>query len=376
MRKEFTRLELYELVWSKPVTTIAEELNVNSYVLRKICKDNDIPIPSFGYWPKIKWGKVAIKAQLPESTKRTNKLLVIEGVDAKPVSTNEDVNQVVSNKKLKLKVPATLSNPEKLILDTKVFYENERNRHDDSLYDKKIAQYNHLSIHVSKSLMPRALKIFDILIKNLKLLGYRIDFKYYDTIIRSEDDIEVKVSMREKSTSSYSTDKWGWRNRKLTLNGLLCLKIGENWDCTEYSDTENVKLEEKILKILAKIEAIVLKEREWKVKRDIAEKERERKEEIARLIQKAKDDEYNKFKDFYNSAHRWKEYMILKEYYEMVEAASQGNETPELSDWLAWAKEKLDWYNPTMSINSDLLDDVDKETIEYKNKIKQPFWRS
>jgi len=207
MKREFTRQELYDLVWSKPVTTIAAELNVNSSILRKICKDNEIPLPSFGYWPKIKWGKDAIKAQLRESTKKVNKPIVIEGNGTKSVSTNELVNRVNSDKELKLKVPASLSNPDKLIIDTKAFYENRRIRQDDKLYDKKISEYDHLNIWVSKSEMPRALRLCNVVVKNLKLLGYTFFFKYGDSYFRTEDDINVKISMREKSNTAYEIDR-------------------------------------------------------------------------------------------------------------------------------------------------------------------------
>ena len=144
---------------------------------------------------------------------------------------------------------------------------------------------------------------------------------------------------------------------------MLCFKIGENWKCTEYSDTEHVKLEEKIPKVLAKIEAIVQEEREWKEQCVIAKMERERKEEIERQIKKAKDDEYHKFKDFYKSAHRWHHYMILKNYFEMIESTSKENNDDSKKDWLDWAKIKLDWFNPTLDIEDELLNDIDKDAI-------------
>jgi hypothetical protein len=46
----FTRESLYELVWSKPLTSIAKEYNVSDNGIRKICKKYEIPLPKLGHW--------------------------------------------------------------------------------------------------------------------------------------------------------------------------------------------------------------------------------------------------------------------------------------------------------------------------------------
>ena len=56
-KKGLKRKELYDLVWSKPLTTLAKELNFDAYNLRKICKQHNIPLPQSGHWQKIKHKK-------------------------------------------------------------------------------------------------------------------------------------------------------------------------------------------------------------------------------------------------------------------------------------------------------------------------------
>lgn len=145
---------------------------------------------------------------------------------------------------------------------------------------------------------------------------------------------------------------------------MLCLKLDRVWHMKEFSDTEFVKLEDKIPNILAKIEELFQREREEREKIEIARKERERLEEIAKAIQKAKEDELKKFLDFYKSAHRWDHYMILKRYYDMIQSTARVNDSDTNREWLEWAKAKLDWYNPTLNREDDFLKDVDKETLE------------
>ncbi len=40
-----TRKELYELIWSKPMTTVAKDFGVSDVWISKICKEADIPRP-------------------------------------------------------------------------------------------------------------------------------------------------------------------------------------------------------------------------------------------------------------------------------------------------------------------------------------------
>ena len=54
---EVTRQELYDLVWSKPMSKLALEYNMSDNGLRKICKKFDIPLPLVGHWQKIQYNK-------------------------------------------------------------------------------------------------------------------------------------------------------------------------------------------------------------------------------------------------------------------------------------------------------------------------------
>ena len=61
MDREFTRRELYNMVWALPMTTIATSLGVSSVALAKHCKKADIPIPERGYWARKQAGKPTIQ---------------------------------------------------------------------------------------------------------------------------------------------------------------------------------------------------------------------------------------------------------------------------------------------------------------------------
>jgi hypothetical protein len=52
-----TRRELYDLVWSKPISRLAEELGLSDVGLTKICERHRVPTPPRGYWAKQQAGK-------------------------------------------------------------------------------------------------------------------------------------------------------------------------------------------------------------------------------------------------------------------------------------------------------------------------------
>ncbi len=58
----FTRRELYELVWSKPMQKIAGELGISDRGLAKICIRHRVPSPPRGYWAKLASGQKVKRA--------------------------------------------------------------------------------------------------------------------------------------------------------------------------------------------------------------------------------------------------------------------------------------------------------------------------
>ena len=60
-----TRQALYDLVWEKPVRTVAAELGISDVGLKKICARFDIPVPHRGYWARLAAGQRVHKGVLP-----------------------------------------------------------------------------------------------------------------------------------------------------------------------------------------------------------------------------------------------------------------------------------------------------------------------
>lgn len=64
MTRTLTRQELYDLVWSTPITELADQFAISDRGLAKICLRHQIPVPGRGYWAKIEAGQSANKTPL------------------------------------------------------------------------------------------------------------------------------------------------------------------------------------------------------------------------------------------------------------------------------------------------------------------------
>jgi hypothetical protein len=65
MSHNFTRQELFDLVWSEPTRTIAKRLGISDVGLAKACRRADLLLPPRGYWAKLAAGKKVGKPELP-----------------------------------------------------------------------------------------------------------------------------------------------------------------------------------------------------------------------------------------------------------------------------------------------------------------------
>jgi len=60
-----TRRELYDRVWTNPMTKLAKQFGLSDVALHKICRKHDIPTPPQGYWAKKEFGKSVTVTPLP-----------------------------------------------------------------------------------------------------------------------------------------------------------------------------------------------------------------------------------------------------------------------------------------------------------------------
>lgn len=346
-KKSFTREELYNLVWTEPLSKIAKRYQITDSGIRKICKKREIPLPPLGYWQKKQYNKkLPIK---PELKKHEN-----EGVITLNKGDHSELspfiirkNEIERSKSLPTKVPKKLTNPHKLIIKAKEYLLNQDHRYGRSpgllFPDGDI-----LDIRVAPKNLSRALRIMDTFIKLCEAKNHKVSVGNWQTTF-CIDGIDFEMGLREKQRIVKAVDKWSSRTYEPT--GILCIEKKGIYK-KEWKDGRFL-LEELLTTILAKLELDAVKEHEWREEIRLYNEKRELEEQIKLEAQNKIDNELKSFKSLIDDANRWHQSNILRSYIEHIE--EKHNPTEEIRNWIEWAKGKADWYDPTINKNDELL---------------------
>lgn len=74
-----TRAALHNLVWTKRMDEVSDDLGAPAGFITAICRENDIPVPPPHYWRMGADGSPAKQRALPTNKLRRNQLVQIGG---------------------------------------------------------------------------------------------------------------------------------------------------------------------------------------------------------------------------------------------------------------------------------------------------------
>ncbi|WP_417620069.1 hypothetical protein [Oceanihabitans sediminis] len=372
----FTRQELYDLVWSKPVSHIAKEYGFSDNGIRKICKKYNIPLPNSGYWSKLKFNKKVVKTKLPKQD--DNPQISLEKTNPQLYAGDNPLSKLALRKKeilqagLNITVPEQLSNPHHLIKSTKEYYKQVEIARKKGGWGHDVDSSKALSISVANNLYPRAFRFMDTLLKLIEKRGHKIECNKYNTkVIIKGQSYSIRLiekSKRVKRETSYSYDTFD-----LEPTGNICLKIDHSYPIKEWSDGKIKKLEDRLVDILAWLEIKGEEDEQRSIENAIRQKKRDEEREIEEALQKQKDEELAKFEGLFKSAERFQKSQYLRNFIQEFEDYAIKSKTlnPEKQEWINWAKEKADWYDPFIEREVPLLNDIDRDTLKPK---KRSYW--
>ncbi|MCX7547780.1 hypothetical protein OS188_07435 [Xanthomarina sp. F1114] len=371
--KTITRKELYDLVWSKPITHIVKDYGFSDNGFRKICKKHNIPLPKAGYWMKLKFNKKVEKVKLPKqndnpkiSLEKTNNILY------KGKHPNTELalrkKEIEESKELKIAVPAKLAKPHKYITATKEYHEKLKVRNRNRDWSTHLDSSNVISINVSDKLLPRALRFMDTFIKIIEKRGYRITTENRTTILIKEQSYNIRLTEKNKRVKRET--KYSWDEYDLVPTGNLSLKLDDSYPIKEWSDSQTKPLEDKLVDILAWIELRAKRDRERQIENERIRQHQEKIRIKQQEVQKLKDNEIANFEALFQSATRWHKSQYIRNYIKEFEdyAIKSNSLNEEKQQWIEWAKEKADWYDPFIEKEVKLLEDIDRDTLKPKRK--------
>ncbi len=367
----FTRKELYDLIWSEPTSSIFKKYNLSYSGLKKICTSMDIPLPKSGHWQKIQFGKaVSIEPLSSEYSGEKEITLFLKGEgdqnNLNLLSPIEILQQEIEHDfKLLLIVPDKLTKPDELIIPAKGSLTQKRpyGLHNGLAYTSS----GEISICAKPENVARALCFMDTFIKLLRARGHRIEIKNNETLVFIGEQ-DVKIAFREKTKRVVVTEgKYNSQRSEYHPSGILALQARVSY-INEYEWMDGkLPLEKQLAKIVTKLEIKAKEYREHLLECWRQNDEREEKERIKEEHQKRKEKELSDFKRLIKEADRWRQVKVLRNYIEEVEAKAiaDNNTSEELKSWLEWAKKKVNWYDPYIESEDELLKGVNRKTLSF-----------
>ena len=335
----------------------------------------NIPIPAMGHWQKIQYGKQVIITKLPAKYEGKDEITLGEkgeggiNIDSPIVQQRKLIQSIDHTKDLLLTVPDRLSSkPDKLIRSTLDYYDAVR-KYYKSQHGNYPDRNNVLSIQVQEESMPRALRLLDTIIKALRFRKHDVIADHFTTYAKIGDE-HVKFRLREKQRVSDVKTSYGRRQYESTGEFVFVIDIGP-YTRKEVKDGHE-PIETKISTIIAMLELEGKRMKEQRIRYEIQRKLREEQEKIERELKERQDKEATAFKKLFLQAIRLHQTNIIRNYIQTVEAdaMNKANITEEFTQWLAWAEQKVSWYDPMVNGPDPLLNDHHKTHL-FKEFLKE-----
>ncbi len=355
-----TRRELYDLVWSKPLSLLAQELPVSDVGLAKICKRLNIPRPSQGYWTRRRTRHGTVKPPpLPSTAEACEREVVLRGLESEyPRKEPSEPPEVV--------VPDTLENLHPLIARTARGLERaEPDRHCILRPRGKSV----LAIEVTEAARNRSLRLLDSLVKALEERGHKVDAgsEFRPKTLVEVAGEAVSISLKEqmkRSTHELTLEEeeqearrgWSWAPRfDYAPSGLLRFRVSDLEGTgfrQSWSDGKRSRLEEKLGQVVVGIEAAAAFQRARRLER-AAERERWEQEWAIREAAFRRQEEERRFlEEFRAMARDWADVSRMREFVQVVESSTPtGDRGSNLVAWLVSAHLAIQKLDPLSRIS-------------------------
>ncbi len=373
IKTKINRKDLYDQVWSKPLSHLAKEYGISDVGLKKICKKLDVPTPKGGYWAKSRAGKPVKKIKLPEAQIGAPEVYEITQQKKKteielPVEIEQHIKELNESKII---VPTIVRIYHPLVKQAKIYFTNDREDSNGILGGK---YQKCINIRVSKKLLSRALRIMHAIIIQLEKRNMQVKIRNENDTYIMIGDIEIRFRLREMLKkvivpSSYYKDRF---ESKLEPTGNLILEISEHYyggDIRKnFKDTNNKQVEQQINDFIINVMKLgIIEKREEEKREEEAEKKQQKKEVLKNKLIKLEAEE-EKIKNLFIDIENFNKSQILREYIKTLSEKADINsmtdeKKSEFNTWIKWASHIADCLDP--------LKEAQLTITEEKNKVKE-----
>lgn len=392
----YNREKLYQEVWEKPVTEVAKLYKVSDVTIHKVCKSLDIPTPGLGYWAKVKAGKPVQQTPLPHSDKPATKPGIRAGLEPQPQITTEVLQFLTpEDKSVVLSVATQIILPDedarmhaKIIAHRKKVVEwHKESRKQDPYWNRRNKDtIPFLADAISEATLPRVCRIFDALIKAIEPLGCSLtdNLKFIvngetvslsvsesqdkvDHVPTREENIQLLKYEEEKRKHSWAS-KPNIRKYDYVYNGKISLSVGGE---KSFRDCKSYLIEDRLGDILVLLYEASNALRIQREKREAAELKRKEEERQRDARRERYNLEVERTNELVNESEDFEIACKIRAYISAIEQKEELTE--EEVSWIVWAKQKADWYDPTIKRNDEFLGTREHGKDDNQKKLEKSY---
>ena len=373
---EKSRVELFDLVWSKPMTHLAKDLGLSDVGLRKICVKFGIPLPPRGHWVRLQFGKQDTRPELPFENNNPQ----IRLPDEATAATREQLSLIKKlAKQAEQEIEPVLREPQQFrdircihtyqaILDRikylekrtgqsyEDYKEGRRSFPPKKVYDLAFfsSQEDQIPISATIDNALRAVAIADVVIERLTERGINVELRsvrdsrvcemravkgdqYYELRFWEPSTKAARtkaLTELEKSVTDYST---GYDTIMLPRH-ILTIEFDSRYNRSAIQDKVSVKLEQQIDRIVQRIESKLEQKAADHIRHLEWEREYERKLAIRNHNERVAEDRERQLERAIDESEDFEKSQQLKRYLKQLSLAIDRLPEEQKAFGLAWLR--------------------------------------
>lgn len=409
-RNLYERKVLYDEVWQQPVTKVAERYGVSDVMIHKVCKALNVPVPPRGYWAKKAAGQPVEQEPLPEHTgktavfgRNTKEDKKAEGNQKEPALPldktlgflDEEERLRVIKTALQLRVDPGKRKLHPVLMQHKAAYaawakshpRNPLSAWNKDTYRRVPDGEPPLYERVSESALPRLYHILDALYSAIEELGGSVnqdlsvqihgEYVMFLVMEGQEQTKHVLTKTELKQLEKYEKEKLTYKYARepkfrkydyLPTGRLTFSACRDSYIRDSAAAGLESRVGELLLGLYTESEAVRIEREAKEAAKRKAEEEARQKE----LRCQRYNDEVDRLAALKNEAADYQMACRIRAYAAAVEAKQDLSEKE--IEWIAWAKAKADWYDPTVNKIDPIFGERDHEDPDEPKKIGSRWW--
>ena len=386
----FSPRELFDKVWETPVLKLAQEIGISDVALSKACRKAGLPLPPRGHWAK----PVSKRPGKPKPP-TDERPLTFTVLDRSTLPVRSAAPVQPKAVRSIIEVPHILLAPHPLVSKW-LKCVNAAKRHEGYLVT---TGKNVLDAKISIGLIDRCALIFDALIKESEVLGFKWKVTDDKTLVEvNGENLGIKLVERlnkhvippppppaPKRNARWEPNFSMLRSPQLewSSTGELSLQIdarAEYGNRKNWTDTKTGKIEEKLTSILDGFGSIAESVKALRLKNE--EDRRERIAEEALRLERAKREEIHRRlrHRLVKNTKRWEQSQRLKSFIQATcdaNANTSEHTQQQTALWAAWATSQanlLDPLHPDTSSVTSLAVTIESWFNGYVMRAEKDWW--